>query len=80
MWDVQTFNIESNAIDTSQYHIVIKSTGYLNQWKLPDVPGKESFRGALFHSAAWPKNIDLSGKNVLLIGNGLESLRLRSCR
>lgn len=35
-----------------------------------DVPGKENFRGPVFHSARWRHDVDLKGKRVAVIGNG----------
>ncbi|KDQ61021.1 hypothetical protein JAAARDRAFT_32021 [Jaapia argillacea MUCL 33604] len=35
-----------------------------------DIPGRENFRGDVFHSALWRHDINLKGKRVGVIGNG----------
>lgn len=56
--------------------IFINATGCFNDWKWPNIPGRETFRGGMLHSAIWPKNIDLSGKTVALIGNGSTGVQI----
>jgi cation diffusion facilitator CzcD-associated flavoprotein CzcO len=41
----------------------INSSGYLNNWKYPNIPGLHTFKGTLMHSAAWNKDVELKGKN-----------------
>jgi cation diffusion facilitator CzcD-associated flavoprotein CzcO len=35
-----------------------------------DVPGFDSFKGKYFHSARWDYNVDLQGKDVVVVGTG----------
>jgi cation diffusion facilitator CzcD-associated flavoprotein CzcO len=35
-----------------------------------DVPGKSDFKGQIVHSSKWTDEIDLKGKNVVVLGNG----------
>jgi len=37
---------------------------------IPDFKGKDSFKGQAFHTADWPEDLDLKGKNVGVIGTG----------
>ncbi len=37
---------------------------------LPDAPGAETFTGPAFHTARWDHDVDLAGKNVVMIGAG----------
>ncbi|KAL7274591.1 hypothetical protein RUND412_002490 [Rhizina undulata] len=50
--------------------IVISCVGCLVEPKECDIPGKEEFKGDIFHSARWNHNVNLEGKNVIVIGNG----------
>jgi monooxygenase len=36
----------------------------------PDWPGQETFGGTIVHPQFWPDDLDLTGKNVVLIGSG----------
>ncbi|BDD63132.1 hypothetical protein MAP00_008070 [Monascus purpureus] len=41
-----------------------------------DIPGASSFKGAIFHSAKWNHDVDLTGKNVVVIGNGCTAAQI----
>lgn len=63
-------NCKTGETKTTVCDVLISATGVLNKWKWPDVPGRDSFRGPIAHSAHWDKTIDLKDKSVVLIGNG----------
>lgn len=52
--------------------VVVSGVGGLVEPKSwPDkVPGKENFQGEIFHSARWKYDVDLSGKDVIVVGTG----------
>ncbi|MEC7163392.1 MAG: NAD(P)/FAD-dependent oxidoreductase, partial [Pseudomonadota bacterium] len=50
--------------------IVVTALGQLNRPKVPEIAGKDNFKGAIFHSAEWQHDINLAGKRVAVIGNG----------
>lgn len=52
------------------FDAVISAVGMLSDPKVPDWPGAEKFAGQAFHTAHWPKNIDLKGKRVAVVGTG----------
>ncbi|GMV86397.1 MAG: putative monooxygenase EthA [Dehalococcoidia bacterium] len=41
------------------------SEGYTPEW-----PGMDRFQGQIVHPQTWPQDIDLAGKNVVVIGSG----------
>lgn len=41
-----------------------------------DVEGRDTFRGEVFHSARWNKNVDLAGKNILVVGTGCSAAQI----
>ncbi|KAK2036274.1 FAD/NAD(P)-binding domain-containing protein [Colletotrichum somersetense] len=41
-----------------------------------DVPGIDSFQGQVFHSAQWNDDVDLAGKDVVVIGAGCTAAQL----
>ena len=61
---------EDGAEETLVASAVISAVGQLNQPRLPDIAGRDSFAGEAFHSARWRHDIDLSGKRVACIGTG----------
>lgn len=42
----------------------------------PDWPGMDQFEGRIVHPQTWPEDIDLSGKNVVVIGSGATAATL----
>ena len=55
---------------------IISAVGQLNRPKLPDIPGRETFRGPSFHSARWEHEHDLQGRCVAVVGTGASALQL----
>jgi 4-hydroxyacetophenone monooxygenase len=49
---------------------VITAVGYLARPNVAEIPGVESFEGPKFHTARWPKDLDLAGKRIAVIGSG----------
>lgn len=47
---------------------VVSAVGQLNRPHVPDVPG--SFDGPAFHTARWDHDVDLTGKDVVMVGAG----------
>ncbi|KAI3573497.1 hypothetical protein IWW34DRAFT_837550 [Fusarium oxysporum f. sp. albedinis] len=56
--------------------ILLGSNGLLNKWKWPDIPGRDTFKGILMHSAAWDTEVDLQGKVVAVIGAGSSGIQI----
>ncbi|MGB0955608.1 MAG: flavin-containing monooxygenase [Panacagrimonas sp.] len=55
---------------------LIKATGAFNSVSVPRLQGMDDFHGDLFHTARWPKKLDLQGKRVAVIGNGASAIQL----
>lgn len=56
---------------------VVTAVGGLSDPHLPDIPGIDSFRGDLVHSARWPmKDLELGGKRVGVVGTGASGVQL----
>jgi cation diffusion facilitator CzcD-associated flavoprotein CzcO len=50
---------------------VIAATGSLSAPNMPPWPGREKFKGDIYHTARWPaQGVDFSGKRVGFIGTG----------
>ncbi|HYF27529.1 MAG TPA: NAD(P)/FAD-dependent oxidoreductase [Baekduia sp.] len=56
--------------------VVVCATGQLSRPRIPDVPGRASFGGAQFHSAAWDHAVDLTGKRVAVVGGGASAIQV----
>ena len=68
-WRVET----SRGAWTAQ--LVVDATGPLSHPQVPAVKGLASFEGALFHSAEWDHDHDLTGERVAVIGTGASAIQ-----
>ncbi|ORY77358.1 4-hydroxyacetophenone monooxygenase [Protomyces lactucae-debilis] len=50
--------------------ILVPAVGGLHLPNDIGIQGSETFKGPIFHSARWEKDVDLKGKNVIVVGNG----------
>lgn len=55
---------------------LVLACGRLTQPRVPEVPGLETFPGAMFHSARWDHSVDLAGARVAVVGTGASAVQL----
>lgn len=60
---------------TESFSAFVSAVGQLNRPSIPDIPGRDSFRGPAFHSARWDHSVDLTGKRIAVIGTGASALQ-----
>jgi len=60
---------------TAAADVVICGLGQLNRPFTPTIPGLETFDGDVFHSAEWRHDLDLSGRDIAVVGNGASSVQ-----
>jgi cation diffusion facilitator CzcD-associated flavoprotein CzcO len=58
--------------------VVIAATGVLHHPSLPQIPGMDTFSGAMFHSARWDHSVALEGKCIGVIGMGSTGVQIVS--
>ena len=61
--------------EEAEVDVVVSGLGQLNRPHVPDLPGLESFRGTVFHSARWDHGHDLRGERVGVIGIGASAIQ-----
>jgi cation diffusion facilitator CzcD-associated flavoprotein CzcO len=69
-WEVQVLRLSDNTVIKDFAEVLIKATGFVNDWRWPDVPGREEFQGKMLHTANWDDNFDPTGKTVAVLGYG----------
>jgi cation diffusion facilitator CzcD-associated flavoprotein CzcO len=55
---------------------LVTSIGLLSEVNWPAIPGRETFRGQMYHTARWPEHYDFARKRVGVIGNGSTGVQL----
>ncbi len=76
-WDDtrKLWSITTRAGKTHEAEIIVPALGQLNRPTIPDIPGKDSFKGKAWHSARWDHSVDLKGKRVACIGSAASAVQ-----
>lgn len=74
--DTATWTVRTDDGLEIASRVLISATGALNRPKIPEIPGMNSFRGRIFHTAAWPGDLDLTGKRVAVVGAGASAMQV----
>ena len=73
-WLVSTQSAEGEKI--THFDIFVAATGPLHKKKYPEIPGMDDFKGAMFHTADWDDDYELSDKRAAVIGSGSSAVQL----
>jgi cation diffusion facilitator CzcD-associated flavoprotein CzcO len=76
-WDqaASRWHLRSADGRTVTAQFVVLGVGPLHVPRIPKLDGIESFTGPAFHSAQWDHSVDLTGKNVAVIGTGASAIQ-----
>jgi 4-hydroxyacetophenone monooxygenase len=53
-----------------RFNAIICCVGFLSRPQMPQIKGMESFNGVACHTTKWPRDLDVTGKRVAVIGTG----------
>ncbi|KAF7930611.1 uncharacterized protein EAE98_005011 [Botrytis deweyae] len=70
--------ITHSRLEIIRAKVVISGAGILtnpNDWP-ETVSGRNMFSGEILHSARWPRNVNLEGKDVVLVGSGCTAAQI----
>jgi cation diffusion facilitator CzcD-associated flavoprotein CzcO len=70
LWICCFRDTQTNETFVREGAALISAVGTLDKPMVPRIPGAESFRGEVFHSARWQHKTDFNNKNVVVLGNG----------
>jgi cation diffusion facilitator CzcD-associated flavoprotein CzcO len=79
VWDDDTATWNVTTADGSRLHarILIAATGVLSIPYLPEIPGRDEFRGVQHHTGAWPAEpVDFVGKRVAVVGTSSSGVQV----
>jgi len=69
--DDNLWRVETNLGEVVHARFLISGIGCISTGNVPDIPGRDSFKGDSFHTGAWPHDgVDFAGKRVAVIGTG----------
>src|SRR5215212_8555207 len=68
-WTLQTSGGPMSA------RVLVAGMGPLTEPSVPELPGLDTFEGAVFHSARWDHDHDLTGERVAAVGTGASAIQ-----
>ncbi|OBI36423.1 NAD(P)/FAD-dependent oxidoreductase [Mycobacterium sp. E2238] len=75
-WELQLQQANSDTVTTLRADVVVSAVGLFGAPKLPDIEGFTGYRGHLMHTSAWDPGVDLSGRQVAVIGTGASAVQV----
>jgi 4-hydroxyacetophenone monooxygenase len=74
-WTVETRHKDGRG-EVFVANAMIAAVGQLNQPQIPAFPGLTDFAGTVAHTARWPRDLDVAGKAVAVIGTGASGMQV----
>ncbi|KAF4845217.1 Baeyer-Villiger monooxygenase [Colletotrichum siamense] len=74
--DSNTWTLRTNNGLTATSRYVVFATGTTNKPYIPAFPGIHEFAGTVIHPAAWPTELDVTGKTIGVVGQGASGLQI----
>ncbi|HEY6780021.1 MAG TPA: NAD(P)/FAD-dependent oxidoreductase [Thermoleophilaceae bacterium] len=69
------WELEAASGERFEADALVVACGQLSRPSSPQLPGRDEFPGASFHSAEWNHDVDLNGKRVAVIGTGASAIQ-----
>ncbi len=79
VWDESTGTWAVTAADGHELRaqFLVAATGVLSVPYVPDIPGREQFRGVQHHTGRWPAEpVDVVGKRVAVVGTSSSGVQV----
>ena len=73
-WDIAVSTPEGPELFTGTD--LVSAIGQFGIPSIPDIDGADEFTGPIFHTSAWPSDLDLNGKRVAIIGTGASAMQI----
>jgi cyclohexanone monooxygenase len=71
-----TWRVRTDGGHDLTSRFVVMATGCLSSANLPDIPGRDTFEGATYHTGLWPHGgVDFTGRRVGVIGTGSSAVQ-----
>ena len=71
-----TLRLADGTVEEVEANVVISAAGIFNPPVFPNIEGLDEWEGEKWHTARWPNQADLTGKDVAIIGNGASCMQI----
>ncbi len=69
------WTLRTKSGETTTARIIISAAGPFNAPYIPNIKGRDSFKGETFHSLTWNHDYNLNGKRVAVVGTGASAIQ-----
>ncbi|KAJ7165464.1 hypothetical protein C8R43DRAFT_986451 [Mycena crocata] len=76
IYELEIDDVPSGIRTTTTARVLLSAVGILTMPNIPAIPGLKAFKGEIFHTARWRKDVSLHGKRVALIGSGTSAAQI----
>ena len=73
-WDIAVSTPDGDELFTGTD--LVAAIGQFGIPSIPEIAGADEFGGRMFHTTAWPDDLDLIGKRVAIIGTGASAMQI----
>ncbi|KAI0139480.1 flavin-binding monooxygenase [Hypoxylon sp. NC0597] len=75
-WILTVQRLDTKETFEDDADVLVAARGNLSDPAFPNIPGLESFKGEVMHSARWNENYDFKNKRIGIIGNGSSAIQI----
>jgi monooxygenase len=77
-WTVEVERTDTAVVERLTCNFLFANTGYYryDQGYTPEFTGRADFAGPVLHPQAWPADLDVQGRRVVVIGSGATAITL----
>ncbi|MGZ3410405.1 MAG: flavin-containing monooxygenase [Xanthobacteraceae bacterium] len=70
-----TWTVDTAAGARFTTPILVSAVGLFNHANMPNIPGRDDYKGTSWHSSNWNHNVPIAGKTVAVIGCGASAVQ-----
>lgn len=74
--DAHVWVIKTDGGETVRARFLLPAIGALTKPNIINLPGQDSFKGEIHHTARMPENFDMTGRKVAVIGAGATAVQI----
>jgi cyclohexanone monooxygenase len=76
LWNITAERVDGSGEDHLTARFCIMATGCLSAARVPDFPGRDTFKGPTYHTGDWPhEGVNFEGQRVGVIGTGSSAVQ-----
>jgi cation diffusion facilitator CzcD-associated flavoprotein CzcO len=75
-WNGRRWDLTLPGDRREEFDHIVSAQGFLTEPVVPELPGAASFPGRQFHSSRWPADLDVRGRDVVVVGSAASAVQI----